>query len=120
MFQYFKIGCRLICFQQSDENSIVRTVKEIKNCIKIEWKVGQCEHVTIRLASFFNIITHYFLFKNLIFIVTLSSSSLIFLVPCYKAQSINYLNIHGFLPYKGLYTIICINNLFGIFVTSNL
>ena len=50
MFQYFKIGCQLICFQQSDENSNVRTVKEIKNCIKIEWKVGQCEHVTIRLA----------------------------------------------------------------------
>lgn len=41
-----------ITIRQSDEKHIhvVRKVKEIKNCSKFKWKVGQCEHLAIRLT----------------------------------------------------------------------
>jgi len=43
----FKIGWRPISIQQSDENLIMKTLKEIKISFKIEWKVSLCEHLTI-------------------------------------------------------------------------
>jgi hypothetical protein len=50
----FKIDWRPISIRQSDENRIVKMVNEIKNCMKIELKVGLCEHFELSMPKMWN------------------------------------------------------------------